>query len=123
MNQKNFSAMLRELRRQRFLSISELARRAGISKSHISMLEAGTRRPGLKIIGRLVTALELDEWERQGFIDQGMTASYETGQSERAQVAAPRPENWQELMSVMLNVPVSPEERAALGRILRPSGA
>ena len=45
MHRMTFPELLRHLREQRLMSMSELARQAGMAKSHISMLEAGKRHP------------------------------------------------------------------------------
>ncbi|MFK0191919.1 helix-turn-helix domain-containing protein [Kitasatospora sp. NPDC090308] len=50
---------LRELRTARGLSLSELARRAGLGKATLSGLEAGTRNPTLETLYALTTALGL----------------------------------------------------------------
>lgn len=54
-----FSERLRKYRLFRKLSISELARRAGLAKSYVSMLESGKRMPGAKAAWRLAFALEV----------------------------------------------------------------
>ncbi|MEU3839470.1 helix-turn-helix domain-containing protein [Streptomyces sp. NPDC028635] len=48
---------LRELRTQRGLSLSELARRSGVGKGTLSELESGTRNPTLETLYALTTAL------------------------------------------------------------------
>ncbi|MFE9428150.1 helix-turn-helix domain-containing protein [Kitasatospora sp. NPDC006697] len=52
-------ARLRELRAARGLSLSELARRAGIGKGTLSELEAGRRNPTLETLYALTTSLEV----------------------------------------------------------------
>ncbi len=54
-----FGERLRKYRLYRKLSISELARRAGIAKSYVSMLESGKRMPGAKAAWRLAGALNI----------------------------------------------------------------
>jgi transcriptional regulator with XRE-family HTH domain len=49
---------IRDRRRAAGMSLSELARRAGISKSHLSRLENEVaQRPGFEVIARLAAAL------------------------------------------------------------------
>ncbi|MFF9817615.1 helix-turn-helix domain-containing protein [Streptomyces sp. NPDC014006] len=48
---------LRELRGERGLSLSELARRSGVGKGTLSELESGTRNPTLETLYALTTAL------------------------------------------------------------------
>ena len=52
-----FRERLQKYRQYRKISISELARRAGLAKSFVSMLEAGKRVPGRKAAWRLAGAL------------------------------------------------------------------
>jgi transcriptional regulator with XRE-family HTH domain len=53
-----FGARLRELRRNRNLTLSELADRAGISLTYLSQIERGSRNPTLAIVVRLAQALD-----------------------------------------------------------------
>ncbi|WP_353952924.1 helix-turn-helix transcriptional regulator [Knoellia sp. S7-12] len=51
-------ARIRELRNQTSMSLTELATRAGVSKSYLSTVENGTgSRPGVAILHKLATAL------------------------------------------------------------------
>lgn len=52
-------ARVRALRAERDLSLSELARRAGVGKATLSGLEAGTRNPTLDTLYAVTTALGL----------------------------------------------------------------
>ena len=52
-------ARVRALRAERGMSLSELARRAGVGKATLSGLEAGTRNPTLETLYAVTTALEL----------------------------------------------------------------
>lgn len=52
-----FGERLKKYRCFRKLSIGELARRAGLAKSYVSMLEAGKRQPGRQAAWRLGGAL------------------------------------------------------------------
>jgi XRE family transcriptional regulator, regulator of sulfur utilization len=52
-------ARVRALRAERGLSLSELARRAGIGKATLSGLEAGTRNPTLETLYAVTSALGL----------------------------------------------------------------
>ena len=54
-----FAQRLKKYRLFRKLSISELARRAKVAKSYVSMLEAGKRLPGRKAAWHLAKALEI----------------------------------------------------------------
>ncbi|MDP3951934.1 helix-turn-helix domain-containing protein [Microbacterium sp.] len=49
---------IKELRTQQQLSLSELAERAGVSKSYLSTVESGTgRRPGVAVLHKVAVAL------------------------------------------------------------------
>ena len=52
------AANLRRLRIRAELSIGELARRAGLSKSTVSALESGTANPGIETLWALAVALD-----------------------------------------------------------------
>jgi transcriptional regulator with XRE-family HTH domain len=56
-SQEGFSAKLRRLRQQRFLSQAELARRAGLHKLTIGRLEAGKTAPYARTIRQLASVL------------------------------------------------------------------
>jgi transcriptional regulator with XRE-family HTH domain len=52
--------MLRELRQQREMTQEELAKKAKITRSHLSLLEAGHRKnPSLAVLKRLAKALDV----------------------------------------------------------------
>jgi len=57
--------MLRAARQRRGLGLRELARSAGISKSHIFNLEAGCSCPSRSLALRLVEVLELTSTEQE----------------------------------------------------------
>jgi len=54
-----FAQMLRAKRRLRGLSLSELARAAGIAKSNLSRLESGDGNPSLETLWALAAALDI----------------------------------------------------------------
>ena len=50
---------IRYLRKERKLSIEDLALLANINKNYLSDLERGTRNPSLEILNRLVEAMHI----------------------------------------------------------------
>jgi transcriptional regulator with XRE-family HTH domain len=56
-----FGENLRALREQGGLSMGEVSRRSGVSRSEISRLEAGLREPRLTTIVQLARALDIEE--------------------------------------------------------------
>jgi len=52
------SERLRKARKQKKLTIAQLAKEVGCSKSYISQLENGTTKPSVTMLGKLVDALE-----------------------------------------------------------------
>jgi len=54
---------LKEVRDKYNISIRELAKITGISKSHLNYIEKGEREPSLCIIIRIAVALNIDEKE------------------------------------------------------------
>ena len=55
--EKNLKDTIKQLRKERKLTLEQLAKIAGCSKSYISQLENGTTSPSLSMIGRLSSAL------------------------------------------------------------------
>ena len=58
-----FAANLRRLRHAKELSQEDLAHVAGVNRSYMSKLEKGSSYPGLEIIGKLATVLEVEPAE------------------------------------------------------------
>lgn len=54
---------LRNVREKKNISIRELSRKTGISKSHLNYIENGEREPTLSMIIRIAVALGIDEKE------------------------------------------------------------
>lgn len=54
---------LKEVREKYNISIRDLARITGISKSHLNYIEKGERKPSLSTIIRIAVALNIDEKE------------------------------------------------------------
>lgn len=71
----SFHELLRHLRESRLLNMADLAREAGITKSHISMLESGERRPGMRMIAKLAQAMALNEDDRRLFTERALSAA------------------------------------------------
>ena len=58
-----FAANLRRLRHAKGLSQEELAYEADVNRTYMSKLEKGGSYPGLEIIGKLATVLEIEPAE------------------------------------------------------------
>lgn len=58
-----FAANLRRLRHAKGISQEDLAFEAGINRSYMSKLEKGATYPGLEIIAKLATVLEVEPAE------------------------------------------------------------
>jgi len=56
--QRHFGDHLRTLRLDRDMSLSELARRAGVSAGFVSDIEYGRRLPGFEVRERMIAVLE-----------------------------------------------------------------
>lgn len=54
---------LKEVRERYNISLRELAKLTGISKSHLNYIEKGEREPSLSTIIRIAVALNIDEKE------------------------------------------------------------
>lgn len=59
----NFSARLKQLRRERSMSQGELADAAGINRSYLSMVENDRSSPTMEVVQRLAKGLELNIWQ------------------------------------------------------------
>ena len=64
---RRLDAVIRQLRERKNLTQEELAKKAGITRSHLSLLEAGHRRnPSLDVLKRLARALGVPVTELLG---------------------------------------------------------
>ena len=68
----SFGRLLRHFRVRRMLPAHELAKLAGISRSHVSMLERGQRRPRFRSLRGLCHALGLEGDEFAVFCDAAL---------------------------------------------------
>jgi transcriptional regulator with XRE-family HTH domain len=55
----SFGELLRQLRESQELTVSELASKAGVKRSYITMLEEGERKPSPKVVRNLAGALDV----------------------------------------------------------------
>jgi transcriptional regulator with XRE-family HTH domain len=58
-----FATNLRRLRHAKGISQEDLAYRAGVNRTYMSKLEKGASYPGLEIIAKLATVLEVEPAE------------------------------------------------------------
>ena len=58
-----FAANLRRLRHAKGISQEELALRAGVNRTYMGKLEKGASYPGLEILAKLATVLEVEPAE------------------------------------------------------------
>lgn len=54
---------LKEIRKKYSISVRELAKKTGISESHLRYIENGEREPTISILIRIAVALNIDEKE------------------------------------------------------------
>jgi len=70
MSETNFSSFLREKRKSRHLTLSEMAEKSGISIGYYSDIEYGRRNPpDREILDRMINALNVPEADRIIFYD------------------------------------------------------
>ena len=55
--------LLKDVRKRRNLSLEELSKKTGISKSHLNYIEREEKEPSLSMIIRIAVALNIDEKE------------------------------------------------------------
>lgn len=60
MIERQFGELLRTLRKEGSLTQSELAHKAGLDRTYISLLERGIRQPSLIALFKLSSALEVE---------------------------------------------------------------
>jgi transcriptional regulator with XRE-family HTH domain len=60
---QSFATNLRQLRHAKGISQEDLAYRAGVNRAYMSKLEKEASYPGLEIIAKLATALEVEPAE------------------------------------------------------------
>lgn len=71
---------MRDLRRRRRLSQRQLGRMAGVSTSHISLIESGERNPSAPMLRRLAPAYGVpaeDVLAKAGFLEEPEVLGYE----------------------------------------------
>lgn len=55
--------IIREVRKRKKITLNELAKMTGISKSHLSNIERGEKEPSISMLIRIALALRIDERE------------------------------------------------------------
>lgn len=55
--------LLKDVREKKNLSLNDLSKKTGISKSHLNYIERGEKEPSLSMIIRIAVALNIDEKE------------------------------------------------------------
>ena len=60
---QTFATNLRQLRHAKGISQEDLAHEAGVNRTYLSKLEKGASYPGLEIIAKLATVLEVEPAE------------------------------------------------------------
>ena len=68
--EKQLGMRIRFLRKQRNLSIEDLALEAGVNKNYLSDLERGQRNPSLKILSKIAVALKISISETSLFTSE-----------------------------------------------------
>ncbi|RAT19883.1 transcriptional regulator, partial [Lonsdalea populi] len=77
-NDTGFAQRLRDLRRQKGLSQSELGKLADLHYTHIGRFERGTSRPGGDTLKRLADALDVTgDYLLEGATDEAAKARFE----------------------------------------------
>lgn len=116
MHRMTFPELLRHLRERQLMSMGELARQAGMAKSHISMLEAGKRRPGMKVIQSLGRAMALTGEDYSMFMERALIAS-RMPKGRPCGKPPPDVSSWRDMLKSMFLAPATGEEAAFLDGI------
>ncbi len=88
---------IRELRHKKGLSVTELARRAGISKSMISQVEREDANPSVETVRAIAAALEVPVFAL--FLEEGQSPGALVRKSERITLTIPGSEIVRELLT------------------------
>jgi transcriptional regulator with XRE-family HTH domain len=92
---------IKKLRQKRGLSVSELARRAGVSKSLISQIENGHANPSVETVRTVATVLEVPVFSL--FLEEGGPQSALVRKNERVRLTVPGSETIRELLTTDLD--------------------
>lgn len=92
---------IKKLRQKRGLSVSELARRAGVSKSLISQIENGHANPSVETVRTVATVLEVPVFSL--FLEEGGPQSALVRKNERIRLTVPGSETIRELLTTDLD--------------------
>ena len=112
-----FARLLKHLRESQRISMAALARRSGLAKSTVSMLESGQRRPGLESLRKLETGLGLTGDDRARFREAALTAGPTS--TDRTTQRGPAPEGFLACLLDALFAEVSIEDEAAWSTLLK----
>lgn len=58
---QRIGATIREMRQMRGMSQDELSRAATISRAYVANIESGRKRPSMKVVARIATALAVPQ--------------------------------------------------------------
>lgn len=67
--------VIRKLRRKRGLSQEVLSGLAGIARTHLTMIENGTKQPNMETIWRIAQALDMPASELIRLVEEELSAS------------------------------------------------
>lgn len=63
--------LLKKIRKEKEISLEELERRSGISKSHLNYIENGLKEPTITVLICIAKALNINEKELYRIIENG----------------------------------------------------
>lgn len=118
LHRMSFPELLQHYREYRLMTMSDLGLKAGMTKSHISMLEAGKRKPGMKVIQKLATALGLTGEDNKWFTERAIIAS-RMPKGKGGGRPPPTLSTMREQLMRALLPPETPEETAFLDKVFK----
>ncbi|WP_323869628.1 helix-turn-helix domain-containing protein, partial [Xenorhabdus szentirmaii] len=116
--EKGFAQRLRELRRQKGLSQSELGKLAELHYTHIGRFERGTSRPGSDTLKRLADVLDVtSDYLLEGAETEAAKARFEDRELLRQfQAVEQLPEEDKEVIKKLLDAFLTKKQLQALAR-------
>ncbi|MFE8118547.1 helix-turn-helix domain-containing protein [Brenneria goodwinii] len=117
-NDTGFAQRLRDLRRQKGLSQSELGKLADLHYTHIGRFERGTSRPGGDTLKRLADALDVTgDYLLEGATDEAAKARFEDRELLRQfQEVEQLPEEDKEVIKKLLDAFLTKKQLQALAK-------
>jgi len=109
---------IRELRKERGLTLRQLAEKAGCTQSYISQIETGLTVPSLSMVGRLAAALKINVIDLFSEISNGEETNWHLPRAKRKTINYPD----EKVTSQLLVSRISTKKMEPLISVIEPGG-